>query len=118
MGRFNFTRNHRLSGEKAIQELFQKGSSFYLYPLRILWMTQPHQDASTHKILVTVPSKNFKRAVDRNKIKRRMREGYRLNQHQLVTDKKWFIAYIYTAKEILSSEEIHKKIVQSFSKIR
>jgi len=68
-------------------------------------------------MMASVPKSIFKRAIDRNTIKRYVREGYRLNKAKLHSDKFFFIAYIYTAKEILPSAFIHKKIGLSFDKI-
>ena len=114
MEKFTFKKPERLSREKLIQELFHKGSSFYLFPFKVIFL--PGKDAAS-QVLVAVPKSVFKRAVDRNKIKRRIREGYRLNRHKLPEDQIFSIAYIYTAKEILSSPLIHQKIILSFAKI-
>jgi ribonuclease P protein component len=112
MGKFSFGKEERLHGRKSIQELFDKGSSFYLHPFKIIFRKNSDQNNSHSQILVTVPIKNFGKAVDRNKIKRRIREGYRLNKQKLATQK-WLIAYIYVAKEILPSDVIHQKISES-----
>jgi ribonuclease P protein component len=114
MEKFTLKKSERLSQEKLIQELFDKGSSFYLYPFKIFFIPSP---ATINKVMVTVPKSIFKRAVDRNTIKRRIREGYRLNKTRLLPDKFFSIAYIYTAKEILPSSFIHQKIVLSFDKL-
>ena len=113
MGKFSFRKEERLSSRKIIQELFDKGSSFYLHPFKIIYRKHPVQDETHSQVLITVPSKNFRKAVDRNKIKRRVREGYRLNKEKLLPEKKWLIAYIYVAKEILPSRLIHQKISES-----
>ncbi len=114
MEKFIFKKSERLSQEKLIQELFDKGSSFYLYPFKVFFLPN---ESPINQIMVSVPKSIFKRAVDRNTIKRHIREGYRLNKTKLVSDKFFFIAYIYTAKEILSSALIHQKIVLSFHKL-
>jgi len=114
MEKFTFKKSERLSQKKLIQELFDKGSSFYLYPFKILHF--PHEKP-INQVMISVPKSIYKRAVDRNTIKRRIREGYRLNKARLVSNKFFFIAYIYTAKEILPSAFIHKKIGLSFDKI-
>src|SRR5579859_6473577 len=103
----------RLSHKKLIQELFDKGSSFYLYPFKVFFL----QGEKSNRILVSVSKSLFKRAVDRNRIKRRIREGYRLNKGKMRQNESFAIAYIYTAREILSSEIIHQKMVLSFNKI-
>ena len=114
MEKFTLKKSERLSQEKLIQELFDKGSSFYLYPFKVFFL--PGQKTA-HQLLTSVPKSIFKRAVDRNTIKRRIREGYRLNKAKLVSDKFFSIAYIYTAKEILPSAIVHQKIVLTFNKL-
>jgi ribonuclease P protein component len=70
-------------------------------------------ESPTHQVLITVSSRNFKRAVDRNSVKRRIREAYRLNKESLITPKKLLLAYIYVAKEILPSAIIHEKLIRA-----
>lgn len=113
MGKFSFKKEERLRGRKTIQELFDKGSSFYLYPFKVLYQSKPLPGTLPASLLVTVPSKIFGKAVDRNKIKRRVREGYRLNKNRLHPERKWLIAYIYVAKKVLPSALIHQKISES-----
>jgi ribonuclease P protein component len=114
MTKVSFKKQERLSRKKLIQELFDKGSSFYLYPFKVLFY--PATDSEMHQILISVPKTIFKRAVDRNTIKRRIREGYRLNKAGFQSDRFFSIAYIYTAKEILPSAVIHQKVISSFNK--
>jgi ribonuclease P protein component len=114
MEKLTFKKSERLSQKKLIQELFDKGSSFYLHPFKVIFLIN---QKPTNQIIASVPKSLFKRAVDRNAIKRRIREGYRLNKAKLVSDNFFSIAYIYTAKEILPSASIHQKIVLSFDKL-
>jgi ribonuclease P protein component len=116
MTRFTFKKEEKLTSEKWIQELFQKGSSFYLSPFKVVFMLHPNQNLP-NQVLISVPARNFKRAVDRNKIKRRLREAYRLHKHELVSNHKWLIAYIYTAKQIVSSADIHLKLPLTLARI-
>jgi ribonuclease P protein component len=111
-----FKKDEKLSSEKWIQELFAKGSSFYLYPFKVI--TLPHPiNTLPNQVLISVPARTFKRAVDRNLLKRRIREAYRLNKHILTTNQKCLIAYIYTAKEILPSAVIHEKLPLALTRI-
>ena len=117
MGKFTFKKEERLSREKIIQELFEKGSSFYLYPFKVYFMQNPNPDSTTHQVLISVSKKNFKRAVDRNSIKRRIREAYRLNKNLLPGQNKLAIAYIYSVKEILPTAQIQERLVKTFKRL-
>ena len=120
MGKFTFTKAERLSKEKLIKELFEKGSSFYLYPFKVVHI--PNADTSTeaqNQVLITVSSRQFKRAVDRNKIKRRIREAYRTQKEILkVRSEKGVFSFIYTAKEILPYADIKTKLFLVLEKIK
>ncbi len=116
MGKFTFKKEERLFKEKIIQELFDKGSSFYLYPFKVFFLPNRDRQYPYHQILISVSKKNFKKAVDRNLIKRRIREGYRLNKNLLGDQNKLVIAYIYSAKEILPSAQIHERLVKTFKR--
>jgi ribonuclease P protein component len=116
MGKFTFRKAERLSKEKVIQELFDKGSSFYLYPFKVFFLPNRDDQCPHHQVLISVSKKSFKRAVDRNLIKRRIREGYRLNKNLLGDKNKLVIAYIYSAKEILPSAQIHGRLVKTFKR--
>jgi ribonuclease P protein component len=117
MGAFRFGKQERLSKNKVIEQLFAKGSSRLAFPVKIVFIRQPDKEQSLHQVLITVPAKNFKKAVDRNKLKRRIREGYRLNKALLPPAPTLCIAYIYVAKEILPSATIHQAIRASMKEL-
>lgn len=115
--KFTFKKPERLSSKKEIQELFKNGSSFYLYPFKVV--TLPNVESKVHQVLFSVPKRIFKHAVDRNLLKRRMREAYRLHKHLLTIEPQVLnIAYIYTSKDILDYASIANPLEQSLIRIQ
>lgn len=111
-----FTKAERLNSKKQINKLFDEGDSFFVYPFKVIFLFEEATDISLPQILITVSKKNFKRAVDRNRIKRLIREAYRINKSPLVdvaSEKRVLITIglIYTAKTILPFPEIESKII-------
>jgi ribonuclease P protein component len=78
--------SERLKSEKSISQIFETGKSLSVYPIRLIYLLKFNEKDVPAKIGFTVPKKNFKRAVDRNLIKRRMREAYRLNKQILLEE--------------------------------
>jgi len=113
-----FPKTERLSSLKIIEELFLKGSSIYLYPFRLIVMGQNDQNRDFPQILITVPKKNFKRAVDRNRLKRQIREAYRKNKSAIFNEKiaimPLYLAIIYSAKEKIDYKELERKLILIF----
>jgi ribonuclease P protein component len=114
--RLTLSKEERLHKEKLIQELFKRGSSFYLYPFKVLFQRNPDPSFAVHQVMISVSRKNFKKAVDRNRIKRRVRESFRLNKNLLPVTPKFLIAYIYTAKEILTFAQIQERLVKTLNR--
>jgi len=116
--RLTFKKNERLSSRKSIEELYSSGQSFYSKNFKIIYLIQKEISLYPCQVVFSVPKKLFKRAVDRNLLKRRMREAYRTNKpdfYKELTDKKVFlhVLLLYSAKEILSFEEINRNMQQA-----
>ena len=79
---YSFSKEERLCSVKLIEKLFHNGSSFLLYPFRIIWLQEELSAGNPVQVLISVPKKKFKRAVDRNLLKRRIREIYRLQKSE------------------------------------
>ena len=99
-----------LRSKKIIQELFDSGSSFFLHPFKFVYLKVDHLDYP--QILFTVSQRNFKKAVDRNKIRRRIIEAYRLNKKSLLTSENfpYCVAIIYISKNIHTFSDIQDKL--------
>lgn len=80
--RYRFGREEKLKSRKAIEQLFREGDSFSVFPFRVIWKLT--ETAPAHlQVGFTVSSKQFKKAVDRNRIKRLTREAWRLQKNEL-----------------------------------
>ena len=115
--RFTFQKSERLTGKKSIEELFKNGSSFYIHPIALKFSLV--DTSASHRVLFAVPKRSLKKAVDRNLVKRRLREAYRLNKHQLSPKNNSFynLAFIYADAKILSFEEIENKLCQLLKRL-
>jgi len=109
-----FPKQERLQSKKLISLLFESGRSFSLFPFRIFFLLIEPVDNSSIKFLVSVPKKRFKKAVDRNLLKRRTRESFRGLKSQLIAHipagKTILVAYIYTSDQILPFNLIQNKL--------
>ena len=115
-----FPKSERLHSKKQIDELFSRGTSFTIYPLRVVFLKKPLESKLPNQVLVSIPKKVFKKAVDRNKLKRRIREAYRLNKQLIENGQVRFyfiIGYIYIGKEIANYETIKDKLKQSLLRL-
>jgi len=114
--RFTFSKDERLHSKVLIEDLFANGKSFFNYPFKVIVTHTLSEKLPGVKVLISVSKRNFKKAVDRNQIKRLIREAYRKNKFLLTesANEKMLIihiAFIYTAKSILSYQEIERKII-------
>lgn len=113
---YTFKKEERLCSKKLIEELFHNGSSFLLYPFRIVWLKHALPEDVPVQVLINVPKRRFKKAVHRNLIKRRIRESYRLNKSDDLYvfleghSSQLLLAFQYVGKEIAEFEVINKKL--------
>lgn len=120
MGQKNycFSKQEKLTGKKKIEGLFKRGSSFYLDAFQVRYLPSEEKD-QPHQVLISVPKRLFKRAVDRNLIKRRVREAYRLNRHVLNTanSSALYLGFIYLSKKILTYQEIQTQLIKCLERL-
>jgi ribonuclease P protein component len=115
MSILSFRKDEILRKKKLIDRLFAEGSSFYIYPFKVFFLPIPLDTPSPAQILISVGKRSFKLAVDRNRIKRQMREAYRqhkqmLYDHMERIQGQCIFAVIYTANIHISSTDQEIKI--------
>lgn len=117
-----FTKEERLSSKKIIEELSQKGNSFTESPFKMIWLKIALQTKYPAQIVFGVPKRNFKKAVDRNKIRRRIKEAYRKNKHIFYNflkekDLQCALMLVYIAKTEVEYKEIESKIILTLQRL-
>lgn len=120
--RHTFPKNEKLTSKKVFEQLFSSGKSMAAYPYRFVWVRNNILQKSQAKIGISVPKRLFSKAVDRNKLKRRIRESYRKNKKLLYLTLEAYkisvsLLVIYTAKEELSYSDLDKKMILSLPKL-
>ncbi len=108
-------RSEILKSEKSISSLFETGYSFTVQPIRLVFQINPSLETSNIKVGFAVPKKNFKRAVDRNLLKRRMREAFRTSKSihfspEILISPGIELMLIYQGKEMEDYQKIRESI--------
>ena len=112
-----FRKEERLCSQKIIGELFLTGSSFLCYPLKVVWNYEQLWPPVPLQVVFSVPKRLFKKAHDRNLLKRRMREAYRIHKHELYelleqNELQIAMMIVYIAKEELEYAEIERALIK------
>ncbi len=115
------TKQERLKSKLIIDQLFIEGKSVNLFPLKLLYLPLPAAPNSCSKIMVVAPKKKFKKAVDRNRVKRLLREGYRQQKSVIFNNinQDFAFAILYLGKEMPTYAQIQSqmgKLVAKFHK--
>jgi ribonuclease P protein component len=107
-----FNKAEKLKSKKLIAQLFETGKTVTAYPLKLVYLETQFEDDSLLKTGVSVSKRSFKKAVDRNRIKRLMREAYRLNKANYFnnTSKHYAFMILYLDKEMPNLKQLDSKM--------
>ena len=120
---FFFPKSEKLCSDKLIDRLFTEGNrEIGSFPVRLVYLQVSTEEISGINILVSVSKRHFKRAVKRNRVKRQLREYYRLNNQKLksmlaANNQGLLLALIYTDGKLWPTEKLNKRLDSAFEKL-
>ena len=115
--RYTFKKSERLHSKILIGKLFSEGSSFFIHPFQVSYLIVEKTEEPPVQIIISVSKKTFKSAVKRNKIKRLIRESYRLNKHMMWDEymdrpnEQLLLGMVYVGKTIVPYSEMERKLI-------
>jgi len=120
--RFTFGKKEKLKSRKRIDDLFRSGKSISMFPIRTSYQLEASSGPGLVQAGVTVSKRNFRHAADRNRIKRLLREAYRLQKAGLLQaaaqkEQNVFVFLMYTNKTILPFEAIQEAVRKTLKKL-
>ncbi|NKI31243.1 ribonuclease P protein component [Croceivirga thetidis] len=109
---FSFPKNERIKSKKLMEAIFTEGKNLNNFPLKLIYLPSDFDDDTQFKVAVVAPKRNFKKAVDRNRIKRLMREAYRLNKGVIFnnSERDFALVFLYLGKEMPDFQLMESKM--------
>lgn len=110
---FTLGKKERIKHLSAIRALFDGGKSIVAFPVRAIYHIRKHEENQpVASILVSVPKRHFKHAVDRNRVKRQLREAFRLNKQMLSLPEKTHadIAFVWLDDKHYDTRQVEKRV--------
>lgn len=120
---FTFRKSERLCSQKLIEELYQTGNRFTVFPITVYWkVIEPTLIGPPVQVLIVAPKRRLRHAVDRNRVKRLMRESYRTQKQRLYDtlksrNQKLTISLSYSHTDIYEYHSIEKKVEKVIDKL-
>lgn len=110
--KYTLGKQERLKRRKLIEKLYAEGKSLKSFPLRMMYLQTPHTSDYPCQVGVSVPKRNFKLAVSRNRIKRLLRESYRLQKEIVYNnlEEPYIFMISYIGKEEPAYDEVYLKM--------
>jgi len=123
MTAYTFRKEEKLCSQKIIGDIFLSGTSFLCYPLKVVWKYEELLTSYPAQVVFSVPKRLYKRAHDRNLLKRQLREVYRHQKQELyqsleLNDRKIAVMIVYIAKEKLEFGQIESAMAKVISKLK
>jgi ribonuclease P protein component len=124
--RYTLKKDDRLKSRKVIEYLFKDGKTVNIFPLRIFYLLSTlTEENKTNKLQAgfSVSTRNFKKAVDRNRIKRLLRESYRLQKYILdkqlkTSDKNLSVFFVYNGNELPDYKTVYEKMQSGINRLQ
>jgi ribonuclease P protein component len=115
-GRQTFRKPERLVSKIAFEQLLKDGKSFHEFPVRVIWKEMPLPTPYPLQVAFSVPKRIFKRAVDRNRVKRLLRESYRKNKVLIQPflsgkNKQYAVLFVYTGKKLPDYADVQQRMI-------
>jgi len=124
---FTYQKSDKLKSRKQTQHLFSTGQAINVFPIRLIYTIEPIEGTAANLSLTSVlqagvgaPSRTFRKAVQRNRVKRLLREAYRLEKPNFISqaaldNKRVNLFFLYTDALVLTQVEIQGKLKEALS---
>lgn len=124
---FTYQKTDKLKSRKQTQHLFSTGQAINVFPIRLIYTIEPIESTAANLALTSVlqagvgaPSRTFRKAVQRNRVKRLLREAYRLEKPNFISqaaldNKRVNLFFLYTDALVLTQVEIQGKLKEALS---
>lgn len=112
-----FKKQERLKSKLTIELLFKHGNTIHEFPVKAVWIKTTLPEKNTFsQVAFSVPKRLFKKAIDRNRIKRLLRESYRLNKSHFISslqkeNRQLAVMFVYISDNLTSFKTIERKII-------
>ncbi len=121
--KYNFKRSERLKSKKIISNIFSNGKVIGAFPIKLFYIETELNSDFPIQFAFSVSKKKFKRAVDRNRIKRLMREVVRLKKHELlnaseIKNRQFALLFLYVGNELPDYKIIDNKVAKSMKRFK